>query len=790
MLSNYVKIAWRNLINEKSYGLINILGLAIGLACCFLIIRYAQFELNYDKFHDKADRLYRAVYVHDSPDQTIRLAQTPVPLAGALKSNLADVEEVSRVHKVQSVIRQGENLSEQEVLIADNSFFELFSFAILQGQKKEVLNNPGDLLLSERAAKRYFDGQNPIGKPMQLRIYGEYHDFTVAAVVEDPPSNSSIQFEVIIPFERYASIREIDGGRDNWRTLLNRTYLLLHPGSVENNAERVINNYLKVSTELENIQIDLQPITHIHHATRVQAGLEPTSNPLYAYILVGIAFFVLLIACINFTTLAVGRSARRASEVGMRKTLGATRAQIIRQFISETVIVVVIALLLALFLSEWTLPYFNNLVGEDLTLSFFANSEIGFTLILMIILVTLLGGGYPAFYLSRFQPVKVLKGRWSSGGNHYLMYSLIAVQFTISVVLIVTTMLMNRQMDLIMNKDLGFGSEQVVRLQVPNKEGKEVLGRLKSTLPTYSDIRLISGSWQKIPTKPWISNGVPITYKDKEARGYVINGGSDLVETLQLELKEGRGFGDIDPDNPPNKVIVNEKLVEAMGWEEPIGKQFSMVFSFQDAEVVGVVEDFHYLSLHEPIAPLAIYPETPFISNIYIRTAPTNLENTLQVIEEEWEKAAPGLPFQFSFLNEEVASQYKNDRRWQSIIQFASFLAILIACLGLFGLSTLASARRSKEVGIRKVLGATIPVIVKLLSTDFLKPVIVGFLVAVPIAYFVANRWLETFAYRADIGIYLFLMAGAITMFVALATVSWQAIRAATANPVESLRTE
>ncbi len=787
MFKNYLKIAYRNLKRNKGYAFINIAGLAVGLAVCLLMALYVRHERSYDRFHEKADRIFQVLTAFERAEQRSVLARAPVPLGETLGATFPEVERVVQLYSMNGVVRRGEKAFEEELLFATPGFFEMFSFELVRGSPATALDAPDAVVLTRETARKYFGGAGALGRRLSIRLRGTFYDFTVTGIAEAAPSTSSIRYDVLLPFGRLKSfVRSF--ANPNWGTLSPYIYVQLPSRA---HAEVLEGKFSVLQEQVPESQSGMQfrllPLTAVHLTPGVSNPLEPTSRPAYAYILSGIALFILLIACINFTTLAVSRSARRAREVGMRKVLGAVRPQLIRQFGGEALLMSLVALLLGLALAELLLPAFSRLV--DVPLSFAVWGQPVMLLVLggLLLFVGLLAGSYPALYLSRFDPVTVLKGPFRALGKSRLTRVLVVFQFALSIFFIIGTLFMARQLDLLQTKELGFDEEQVIRFDVPFREGARLLGRYRNALADEPGVVRVSGSWEQLGGGDGVGfNRMPTTSGTTEMKLHAFGVAPGFLETLGIELIEGRSFSEA---RAGGAVIVNEAMVRQMGWDRPLAREVSVRFTVENAPVIGVVENFHFRSLHHALTPLVMHTSAP-LTNLYVRIAPDDVPGTLATLEAAWEETAPEIPFAFTFLDEHIEQQYRADRRWARIISYAALLAVLIACLGLFGLAAFAAERRTKEIGIRKVLGASVPSIVVLLSKDFLKLVLVAFVIAAPLAYYAMSRWLEGFAYRTELGPWIFVGAGALALVIALATVSYQAIRAALANPVEALRAE
>lgn len=790
MLWNYLKIAWRNLLKGKLYSFINISGLAVGIACCLLIGLYVYEELRFDRFHENADQIHRVNYTFSNEARTETMARTPSPLADFLQQGYGEVREIVRLRKLdESVIRVDNTLFREDFLVAEPIFFEVFDFNVLQGDPVSTLASPDRVMLTPTAARQFFGSTDVIGQPIQLRFGTEFFDATVGGIVEDPPQYSSIQFKVLVPRSLWLNADPGSRRGNNWGTISETQFAVLAPEADAATLGDRVNADLadQVESWSEIRSISFQPLTEIHLGENVTWGMEPTANAAYIYIAGLLGILILFIACINFTSLSIGHSVRRAREVGMRKAMGAYRSQLIIQFWGETFLVTLLALCGGLLLAEFLLPYFGFLVDRTLELNLLGNPEILGLVTGIVILAGMVAGSYPALYLSKFRPSEVFRGKAHGRGDHLLIRVLTGVQFSIAVILIIGTLFMNQQMGLMTNSNPGFDEEYVVQMDLPFEEGRRIMEDLKVRLDSETSVLMVSGAWNGLAGAGSSFSDNPISSEDTEIRGFSLEVEPDMPELLELNLVEGRYFSESTAGS--GEVIVNQKLVREFGWDDPIGKSLSRLFSFENATVVGVVEDFHFQSMHQEIKPLAIHP-ADYLMTAYVRINGNNIQQALENIEQAWGEVAPGVPFGYTFLDDQIEQQYRADQRWVDTVELGSVIAIVISCMGLFGLAMLASVKRAKEIGIRKVLGATVANVTTTLSKDFLKPVAVGLVIAMPLAWLLMNRWLADFAYRIDLEPGTFVLAAVITLAIALATVSWQSVRAALANPVDSLRSE
>ncbi len=813
MFKSYLKIALRHVLKYKTYSFINIFGLAVGVACCILVFLFVQHEMSYDKFHEHADRLYRVNLLTKTPAGSMKIGGgQPLPLAPTLKATFPEIRFATRFAQSNAVVRTSpENATKEQVLFADGDFFKTFSFPLLHGSAEAALADKKSIVLSEAMAQKYFGIEAPLGQTLTLNFGGGDEDFTVAGVARKIPGNSSITFDFLLRYENAPNYKDLETSWTSWGAV---TFVQLaanvQPAKLQAKFRAFEKNYYQdmintwqilgwIAKEEGALQLSLQPLATIYLTPGVES-LFPTSNPAYSYILSGVGLIVLLIACINFTTLAIGRAASRTLEVGMRKTMGATRGRLLRQFWGEGLLFSLLALFMGIALAEFFLPAFNSLANKTLAIHYPGNWPIYGVMASLVFFVAFVAGGYPAVFLSGFQPIAILKNRLSLGSKHRLSQVLVVVQFSLSVLLIICAMIMSGQLRHLKTQNPGFNEEQVVVIptNARGEEGEQMLERYRQRLRGYSSIVGLTGnsngfnkerSWQSFGTKDGANWQVNIMRVDK-----------DFVKTTGMEIVQGRDFSPEMTSDVTEAVLVNEALVAAFGWNDPArsGQKFSD-FSLgkwndpvmKEPAIIGVVRDFNYASLHEKVKPLVLYlaPEKA-IKYIFVRLASGDFASSLELLRNAWREAAQGKPFDYYFLDEDFDRQYRAEERWAQIVSYATLFAIVIACVGLFGLSALAVTKRTKEIGIRKVLGASVAGVVSLLAGDFLKLVALANIIAWPIAWYAMNQWLQNFAYRIDIGWWMFALAGGLALLIAFVTVSTQAIKAALANPIDSLRYE
>lgn len=813
MFQSYLKIALRFLKRNKAYAFINVFGFAVGMASCLLIFMLVKHEWSYDRFHENADRIFRTTISYQAPDGEQNYQNMMFPdFTPALAVEFPAIESATRYVLGSQDLKVGEETFRQDLVEVDAPFFEMFSFPMLSGNPKTALEDPSSIVISQSAAERFFDLEPrnyaaALGQRVSLTRNDVEYSFTVTGVVEDLPNNSSFQFDAAISFENYENIRL---GGNNWggRT---STYVLLKEGESAGALEAALepfvasqfSNYIQGLRDNEFLaegedafKMLLQPLPALHQSPEVWVPYEEAPhNPLYSYVLSGIGLLILLIACINFMTLSVGLSSRRAREVGMRKVLGAQRQQLMQQYWGEALIQTSFGLLIGFILAFALLPLFNQLTGENLSLFDLNAIEVFSALALLLIVVGVVAGGYPSVLLSKFQPVAVLKGVIRKRGKDTLSRSLVVLQYTISIALIVGTLIMSQQLRYLLEKDLGYDKEQVLVVntgQISRAEAPRVLDWFKNKLLPYVQVEQIARAGTSF-TRGSDRN----TWTDADGitrSAYNFGVDFDYIDLMGMEVVDGRNFLKEFPTDSTNSVLVNEALVEEFDLENPVGTRLSgwLTGIYEEAPtIIGVVKDFHFRSLRENVSPavMNMHPDYyNFMGAILIKVNADDLGSTVRLVEETWAEVLPGKPFTYSFLDQDVATQYETEERWSGIVSSSALLAVLIASLGLFGLATLSVSRRTREIGIRKVLGASVPRIALLVSGEFIKLVSIAAVIAWPLAYFGLNQWLDDFANRIDISLWPFLLAGVIAVGIALITISSRTVGAAMINPVRALR--
>jgi len=799
MLTNYVTMAFRHFKKQKGYAIINLFGLASGLACCLLILLYVQHELSYDRFHEHADRIYRVVEDLSTPSNTNATTTIPAAFAPAATGDFSEIEQAVRLFSPpQTPVAYGDRLfQEPDFFYADATMFEIFSFPLLQGDPATALDAPFSLVLTESTARKYFGRADPVGKVLTV---GDTLDFHVTGVVQDVPSESHFHFDIVASMASWEIIAPDIANA--WAPHMYYTYLLMAPEASAAALESKFPALVERSVDLSegwSFDFSLQPLPSIHFHSHRSGELEANGRLEHLYLFTAIALFILLIACINFMNLATARSSQRTREVGMRKVLGAHRRQLVGQFLGEALLMSLTATALAVVLVILTLPAFNTLADKDLTLDVLGQWPFLAALSALTLGVGVLAGSYPAFFLSAFRPLATLKGLPTHTGKQRaasrLRSVLVVFQFAVSVFLIAGTAIVFSQLHFMRTRHLGFAPEQVVVLSSLNARQADLADLFKQEVLGYASVQRVAMS-NSIPGRGTI--GLSFQAEAMPENHWrlteILFADPGFVKTYQMDIVAGRDFsGDLTTDTT-GSFLLNEAMVKELGWtpEEAIGKTAALRRG--GGRIVGVVKDFHFTSLQTAVEPLVILPtpvaygSAPLYLSLRIRAE--DLPGTLAQLEDTWRTLIPHRPFDYFFLDEDFDRQYKAEDRLGRIFGVFAGLAILIACLGLFGLAAYTVEQRTKEIGVRKVLGASMPGLVGLLTTDILKLVALAFVLAAPVTYLAMHRWLDDFAYRIEMSAWTFLMAGLFALLVASLTVSYQAIKAARANPVDSLRHE
>ena len=801
MLKNHLKIAFRNIKKHKTFSAINIVGLAVGITCSILIWLFVGHERSYDRFHEKADRIFRLALRATLGDTKIDQTQTSSEVFRRLAAEFPEIEKGVKFYNPRRtpVIFENRTFYESRLYAVDAPFFEVFTFPLIDGDPQTALAEPNSMVLSKATAEKYFGTTDVLGNTIRADFSNSTGSaiFHVTGVSENVPDNSHFHFDILVSSSTFPGlINEKDWGEADFIT-----YLLLTPGTSKDRFDEKLKEFTRRNLGGRGFdewvaqgnywEYYLQPITEIHLNSDLKGEFEANGNRTYIVIFSVISIIILLIACINFMNLSTAKSSIRAKEVGVRKVVGSSRKELMQQFLSESILLSFISLALGLAAIQILLPAYRNFVGRNLSMPYLDNAAVIPSLLAFGLVVGLISGSYPAFFLSSFPPISVFRGiTGRSSGSSLLRNILVVFQFAIAIFLIAGTLVVFQQLKFFQNKRLGFEKEQVLVVRNPGSLGNSV-SSFKDALRQNSHVSNVSGS-NTLPSRSY--RNMIFVSKDV-ANKFNLNlcvCDFDFLETLKLEMADGRFFSrEFSTDT--QAVILNERAVNALGWEDPIGKNFWSP-GVGKLSVIGVIKDYHYESLHQEIRPLALLLAAGNLQNeqnyISVRLSTESVFGTVRDIENTWKTFAPGDPFEYSFLDQDYDNLYTNEKQIRSLFSVFSFLAIFISCLGLFGLASFVADLKTKEIGVRKVLGATVPNIVLHLTKGFTKGIVLANIIAWPLAYFAMNGWLQQFAYRIGIGLWVFALSGILALGIAFFTVSYHTIKAATANPVDSLRYE
>lgn len=794
MLRNYVTIAIRNIQSSPVYSTINIIGLTIGIISSLLIYLYIDFEKSYDTFHSKKDQIYRVTTQAHVQDTELNIPLAPSLVGATLMSEYGVVDNFVRFTSgPEMLIAVGdEYFYENDMVKTDSSFFNVFDFELLEGNKNTCLIDQNALVISETLAQKWFPNQSAMGKA--VKTDGEDTKI-ITGIMADPPLNSSVRAHGLLSYGVNTA------GQDAWGNMNDQIFLLLPSGTT---AEQVLpslsqmyDKYMEpIYTKFgASAQFSLQPLTAIHLYSDFTMNFEEVGNINYLYIFSAVGFFMLLIACINYMNLATARSMSRSKEVGIRKAMGSYKTQLMGQFVTESIVIAFIALVISLILTFFLIPYFNQLTGLEINQNFIYNLQTVSVLVLVVLFVGLVGGSYPAFYLSQFKAAEVLKGKsQKSRGNESLRKILVVAQFAISLGMVISTWIVFDQLEFLRNKELGFNQEQVVTITLEGEKAQSKLDVLSTKLLQNPKVESVGSGFGVPGTNFMNMSGIKVESADgmmieKIFQNILVD--NQFFPTLEIPIVEGRNFLPEIGNDTASSVIVNQEMVREMGWENPIGMKFER-FINDDLEtelftVVGVVQDFHLISLQEPIAPLIIYNE---INNpqMIVRLKANDLSKTMSEVEETFKSVVTNRPFEYLFLDQGFREHYEADEKRGEVFAIFSVLTIIIACLGLFGLASYTAEARRKEIGIRKVVGANVITIIIMMSKDFLKLIIISMMVAFPIAYYFMNQWLQDFAYAMELRWTSFALSALFTLLIAFVTVLYHSLKSAVANPSTSIR--
>lgn len=787
MLKNLIKTAFRHILKHLGYSFLNILGLTLGITSAIFLIIYVSDEVSYDRYHEKADRIYRVSSSIKEPDDQFTWIVAQLPFAPQVAHDYPEVESVVRFINMPRALYKFEDkeFNEENFYYVDSTMFDIFTYKVLKGEVKSALLAPKKIILTKRIADRYFGKSDPIGKTLTTGN----DTYEVTAVIQDVPTNSHFRFDAL------AARNNLPKNIGSWGSFGVYTYILLPEKTdvkaFEKKIEAMYDGYMKTIFEPLKITIryNLEPLTRIHLYSKNANEPEPTGSETYVYIFSIVAIFLVLIAAMNYMNLATARSTRRAREVGLRKVVGSRRSPLVMQFLSESVLFTLISLIISIILIVILLPKFNTLAGKAFTLSILHSPTVILSLLAVMIIVGVFGGSYPAFFLSRFSPVTVLKGEITQGSAGSLFRKiLVVIQFSVSVIMIICTLVVFRQLKFLKTMDQGFDQKNVIELQLNGNLARKY-PVLKQVLRENQNIKFVTS------TNSAVGDGSGKTIFSVETDQGMSNRGvnfavvdHDFIETLGIKMDKGRDFEEDMPSDTLTGVIVNETFAKRMSWPEPVGKKVTLG-NFVQGRVIGVMKDYHQTGMYNGIESLLLIYR-PLNNVIYVKLSGIDNTSTLRFIEKKWKEIFPDQPFVYQYLTERFYGQFAADEKRGLIFTIFTVLAIIIACLGLFGLASYMVEQRTKEIGIRKVFGANENTILGLISKDFLILVTIGIVIAVPVAYLFMSKWLENYVYRSKIGAAVLILAALLTIVITFFTISYKAYQAAVMNPAKALKSE
>lgn len=797
MLKNYLAVAFRNILRNKTISVIHIAGLSIGLSCCMLILLYVFDDWSFDRFHKHHNRIYQATMLILNPGGTFRasIGHTGTVYGPSFQRVIPEISAFTRICTADFVLKKDAEVYTQHIHFADSNFFSFFTFPVLSGDPRTALSGLQGMVLSEETARKYFGTVDAVGKTLEFQIDNKFVPFTVTAVAKNCPQNSSIQFDVLLPMKFYQS----RGILEDWMNFDVTTFLLLKPGADANVVvSKMVRVYQVESAPAvkaarshgmkSSFHLGLQPLTALHLISGRSYNTDfrsRSSDPLYGYILSGIAGFILLIACINFINITIAQSQKRSKEIGVRKVIGGSRSQLIRQLLGESFVACGIAFALAIGLALLALPMFNQLAGKQLSLSYLFDARLVALLLAFYVLTAFTAGFYPALVLSGLSPLDTLYHRFRLTGKNYLGKGLAVLQFSLAGAFITAAFFMSQQFYYLTHKDLGYNDNDLITVTIDADNPSQLSTLIRNELLTHPSIRAVARH----------NSG-------KNRENTIVDSGREFVasyehidenyfSTLQIPVIQGRNFSPAFPADSAHSLIINETFAQQAGWTNPIGRSVESPMTGKPMTVVGVIRDFNFYPLTAKLDPQVFTIAPPGEDLEFdIRVVPADQPATLRYIEKTFKKYAPYSPFTYTFRKDDNRHAYDAQEKWREIVAFAAIFTVFISCIGLFGLATLATQRRIKEIGIRKILGASVTNLVRLLSMNFVQLVLLANLIAVPIAWWAVNKWLQNFAYRITLQWWVFASAIGITLLIALLTVGLHALKAAIANPVDNLRVE
>ncbi|MEM9077180.1 MAG: FtsX-like permease family protein [Bacteroidota bacterium] len=804
MLKNYIKVALRNLWKNRVFSIIGILGLSIAFGVATLLTMDSLHELSYDTFHENSKNLYQVNITWQTPEGTEVGTSQPTPFAPALEKEVPGVDKITRFLEEEALTIYKKKELGLDIIYVDRDFFEMFTFPVLQGTNKNSFTDVSSAVISKSSASKLFGNENPIGKTVAILINGKTEPFTIKAVSEDEPENSSIEFDLALPFEKNPEYKET---KERWNAQYHEVFLQLEesvsPKIFEENSRAFTNLHYEGASEnlkrdgaLPNangnfLQLGLLPITELRFVSYDNGFVEVSRAKIF--VVLGIAFLILFIACVNFINMSIAKSAQRLREIGMRKTLGAEKRQLFLQFWGESLIVFSISLILGVLLSLLLKDDFQTLFNTSATFDVLLSPAPVFIALALVLGISLIVGGHPALMLSRLSTIQSLKGKLDSSGKNYLRDALIVLQFGIAILLISGTLILNGQLDYMRNKDLGYDKEQVLSFPLNGKKNSyDVVNLLREQLNSNPNILAITAADNNLGKgrDGTLSSSVwSFGYKGRSVRTNTLTVDYDYIKTLGLELVEGREF-DIHRENDTQAVIINESMVQELGEEEPLSSHLPAGDSLGFA-IIGVVKDYNFQNISKAIEPLTFFlHQENRLTYAYVKVASSNMAESFAAIENAFKKIEPNAEFLGSFLDENVDRTFRREKTMAALITSGSIIAIFLSCVGLFAMSMLITNQRTKEIGIRKVIGASVASVTYLLTKDYLKLVVLAFAIATPVAWWFANKWLQNYANRVELSWHFFAASGVLALAIAILTISTRTIKSALANPIKSLRTE
>ena len=806
MIKNYLKTLWRNMLKNKLHSAINIVGMAVAFTCSILLITMVYNEFSYDSFHENNDKIFKVYTFSNSPQGLELSTSMGYPMATTLKSEGIGIEKATRIKYRGQEVRYKDKELEQSTFLIDDDFFSMFTFKVIKGNSQHPLANTGNVVLSEKTAANLFGSEDPIGKTIEVKIGGKWNNLVVSAVLENAPENSSIEYSILARTELdpdYAVTKDV------WTYQHHNVFITLSEGVTQESVEKQLqafskkyrtsdDEYLKSQGYLadKNGQysgLKLLPLNELHFNTELSSGNSVSKS--FLYILLLVASVIILIACFNFVNLNMGLSFTRTREIGIRKCLGAGKRQVWLQVWGESLITVLISMGIGIITTIILMKGFNKFMEAKFDPSMLYQPAIILSLVVILLLVSFIASGYPSFVMGRLKTVEILKGKISVKKPGIFRNALIVIQFVIAIVLICTTIIIYQQFSYLRSAPLGYNTAALISVPIKKEEkGKEIVNRMRTMLASNPSIVSVSGSTVNFGVGQDGNTsrmGHGFGYKGKAISTDFLQADYDILKTLGIPLKAGRDFTTAFVADTFNTVIVTESMAKQFPEKDVIGISFYADSSQPQWTIVGVIPDFHLYSMHQESAPITIaMNNSPAISYILIRVNTQNPSATMELIKNTYAVAAPGVEFKGSFVDENIERWYKNESRLSQMFSIASLVAIILSCMGLFGMASIITRQRVKEIGVRKVLGATVSGITALVTREFIWPVAIALIIATPLAWWALSQWLQDFIYRISIEWWVFVLAGGLSILIAILTVSYQAIKAALANPVTSLRTE